>query len=86
MSTAPAREGFSRPTGGRPAFKPTEPERRMVRLAVGFGMPHSRICQAVLNPSTGKSIDEKTLRKAFAEEIRMGAFEMDMVASSAMAQ
>jgi hypothetical protein len=37
-------------------------------------------------PSTGKPIDEKTLRKAFADEIRTGAFEMDMVASSAMAQ
>jgi hypothetical protein len=58
----------------------------MVRLAVGFGMPQERICQAILNPSTGKPIDEKTLRKAFAEEIRMGAFEMDMLASSSMAQ
>jgi hypothetical protein len=58
----------------------------MVRLAVGFGIPHSRICQAILNPNTDKPIDEKTLRKAFAEEIRMGAFEMDMLASSSMAQ
>jgi hypothetical protein len=47
--------------------------RRMVRLAVGFGMPRGLICQAILNPSTGKPIDEKTLRKAFGEEIRMGA-------------
>jgi hypothetical protein len=86
MSTPPARRGFSRPTGGRPVFEPSEVERRMVRLAVGFGMPQERICQAILNPSTGKPIDEKTLRKAFAEEIRMGAFEMDMLASSSMAQ
>jgi hypothetical protein len=27
----------------------------MVRLAVGFWIPHSRICQAILNPSTGKT-------------------------------
>ena len=86
MSTAQAPKGFSRPTGGRPAFEPSEVERRMVRLAVGFGIPHSRICHAILNPSTGKPIDEKTLRKAFAEEIRMAAFEMDMLASSSMAQ
>jgi hypothetical protein len=86
MNKAAARKGFSRPKGGRPAFEPNESERRMVRLAVGFGIPHIRICQAILNPRTGKPIDEKTLRKAFAEEIRMGAFEMDMIASSAMAQ
>ncbi len=51
---------------GRPPFKPTPTQRRLVRLAAGAGLPHVQIAAAL-------AISQPTLRKAFAGELGTGA-------------
>ncbi len=50
---------------GRPPFKPTATQRRLVRLAAGAGLPHVQIAAAL-------AISQPTLRKAFAGELGTG--------------
>ena len=50
---------------GRPPFKPTQTQRRLVRLAAGAGLPHVEI-------AAGLAISQPTLRKAFANELGAG--------------
>ena len=61
---------------GRPAFVPTDEQRRNVEAMVGFGIPEAEICNLIRNPANGKSIDEKTLRKHFTDEIAQGAVKV----------
>jgi hypothetical protein len=42
---------------------------------VGLGVPQAMICQLVVNPQTGKPLDEGTLKKHFPREIAVGAAE-----------
>lgn len=58
---------------GRPAFEPTDDQRRQVKAMTGYGIPQDQICVLIVNPHTEKAIDGKTLRKHFAEEIASGA-------------
>jgi hypothetical protein len=57
---------------GRPAFVPTEMQRRFVRLAMENGATIAFVAQAVNNYSFGRSITETTLRRHFAKEIELG--------------
>jgi hypothetical protein len=57
---------------GRPAFAPTEAQRRKVKLMVGSGIREAEICNILINPQTNKPISEPTLRKAFRAEINNG--------------
>lgn len=50
--------------GGRPAFVPTDDERKMVSQMVAVGIPQDEIAMCVRD-----GIDVKTLRKAFGHEI-----------------
>ena len=43
-----------------------------VRVMVACGVPQPAICQAVINDTTGKPVDAKTLRKVFREELNDG--------------
>jgi hypothetical protein len=49
---------------GRPAFQPSEEQRRIVEAMVGFGIPEAEI-RGLIRNANGKPIDEKTLRKHF---------------------
>jgi len=60
-------------TGGRPPFRPTDEQRRNVETLAGLGLRHQDIRLLVINPSTGKPIEEKTLRRRFAQELASGA-------------
>lgn len=51
--------------GGRPAFQPTDAQRRQVESMAGFGIPHDDIAKVL-------QIDAKTLRKHFPDELEMG--------------
>ena len=50
---------------GRPAFTPTDEQRRMVEAMTGYGIPQDDIARVV-------GIDDETLRKHFREELDTG--------------
>jgi hypothetical protein len=62
---------------GQPPFKATPEQRRHVELLSGFGLTQAQIAQLVLNPYSGKPIDDKTLRAHFAEELAAGPAKLN---------
>ena len=65
-----ARAGAGRPMSKK--FVPTADQRGNVEAMTGFGISQEEICRIIINPETGKPIDEETLRKHFADEIETG--------------
>lgn len=57
---------------GRPPFKPTREQREHVETLAGLGLRQPDIALMVKNPTTGKPVDEKTLRAHFAKELAEG--------------
>jgi hypothetical protein len=57
---------------GRPTFVPTAEQRQNVEEMTGFGIAIEDIARLIKNPENGKPIDEKTLRRHFADEIATG--------------
>ena len=68
---------------GRPAFQPSEEQRRNVEAMVGFGIPEAEIC-GLIQKANGKPIDGKTLRKHFREEITTGAAKIKLTVGQFM--
>ena len=58
---------------GRKPFTPTDKQRGMVEALVGLGLSQEEVSLLIINPTTDKHVDAKTLRKAFAYELRVGA-------------
>jgi hypothetical protein len=50
---------------GRPAYKPTDDDRKTVSLMCAVGIPHEGIAACI-----GDGIDDKTMRRHFAEELK----------------
>src|SRR5580698_2344437 len=48
---------------GRKSFVATPEQRNNVKILVGLGVPQAMICQLVVNPQTGKPLDEGPLEK-----------------------
>src|ERR1700726_1519240 len=61
---------------GRKSFVATPEQRNNVKILVGLGVPQAMICQLVVNPQTGKPLDEGTLKKHFPREIAVGVAEL----------
>ena len=59
--------GGARPGAGRPAFEPTDHERKQVEAMSGYGLPIEQIAILVRG-----GIDTDTLRKHFATELVAG--------------
>ena len=59
--------GGARPGAGRPAFEPTDAERKQVEAMSGYGLPIEQIAILVRG-----GIDGDTLRKHFANELIAG--------------
>ena len=59
--------GGARPGAGRPAFEPTDAERKQVEALSGYGLPIEQIAVMVR-----EGIDTDTLRKHFATELLSG--------------
>lgn len=57
---------------GRKPFEPTDADRKLVKAMASYGVPHDAIAAHVNNPSTGKPIDAKSLRKHFRAELDVG--------------
>jgi hypothetical protein len=53
-------------------FHPNDEQRSIVQLGAAYRIPEDEIVLAVLNPATKKPISPVTLRKHFAEELKMG--------------
>lgn len=56
--------------GGRPKYQPTDKDRNIVRMMVGFGIPQEKICLAL-------GISWPTLRRNFKTEIKTGAAQVE---------
>lgn len=56
-------------TPGRKPFKPTPADIKLVSTLAAFGIPEDEIAGQITNPSTGKAIAPKTLRKWFKHEL-----------------
>lgn len=67
---------------GRKPFTPTKEQRSMVQAMTGYGVPQEDICLVILNPTTGKPIDSKTLRRCFRTELDTGT----VIANSKVAE
>lgn len=50
---------------GRPAYVPTDKDRRVVKMMAGWAIPEAKIAKVL-------TIDPKTLRKHFAIELDVG--------------
>ena len=56
---------------GRPAFSPTEENRKVVLLGAGVGIPHREIARMV-------GCSSRTLDKYFRDELRLGATQANL--------
>ena len=61
---------------GRKTFVPTSEQGNSVKVLAGLRIPQEQICQLVINPQTGKPLDEKSLRRHFKREIAAGEIEL----------
>ena len=59
--------GGARPGAGRPAFEPTDAERKQVEAMSGYGLPLEQIAILIRD-----GIDADTLRKHFSTELQSG--------------
>lgn len=64
---------------GRPAFAPTEDQRRQVKAMAAYGVPQGDI-------ATVLDIDVKTLRKHFWTELQTGAIEANAKVAQSLFQ
>ena len=57
---------------GRPAFQPTDEQRKNVEVMVGLGIPEGKICLLVRD-RRDTPISRNSLRKHFKKELETGA-------------
>jgi hypothetical protein len=69
---------------GRPAFSPTNEQRLKVEIMVACGMAQTMICEQIVNTTTGKPIDLKTLRKVFRDELDRGSQTANSLVAQAL--
>jgi len=55
---------------GRPAFEPSEKDRRIAEAMAGWAIPQERIAKVI-------GVDAKTLRKHFASELEIGSARLE---------
>jgi hypothetical protein len=65
-------------------FEPTKEQRANVEAMMAYGIPQEDIARLIKNSETGESIDRKTLRKYFAEEIDTGLTKANARVASSM--
>src|SRR5262245_50884179 len=75
-----------RKTRGRPPFRPTDHQRRIVAVLSAMGLSHDSIRMVIVNEKTGRAIERPTLLKAFAEEIEIGRAHTDYAVATAIVE
>jgi hypothetical protein len=63
-------------TRGRPAFQPTDEQRKNVEVMVGLGITEEKICLLVRD-RRDKPISRNSLRKHFKKELETGATKLN---------
>lgn len=58
------------PSRGRPAYQPSEKDRRIAEALSGWGIPQARIAQVI-------GVTPKTLRKHFGPELEVGSAKLE---------
>src|SRR6516165_3423021 len=76
--------GGARPGAGQPPFTPTKEQRRMVSVLAGMRRPHKEIATLVINPRTGKPIDDVTLRLRFPEELCQAKAKVSLILGTSL--
>src|SRR6516225_5325118 len=61
---------------GRPAFQPTDEQRKNVEVMVGLGITEEKICLLVRD-RRDKPISRNSLRKHFKKELEIGATKLN---------
>lgn len=56
----------------RKPFRPTPEHRKLVEQLSAYGIPQADICAMLINPESGRKIDEQTLAKNFRHELDTG--------------
>ena len=67
---------------GRHEFEPTERQRMEVEILAACGFAQKHIATRIKNPHTGDSIDIKTLKRYFAEELEQGLSSANAVVAN----
>ena len=70
-------------TGGKPAFVPTEDQRKNVKILIGLGIPREEIV-AMVRDKNDKPISIPTLEKHFKKEIQQGAVKLNSMVGNFM--
>jgi hypothetical protein len=83
LKPRPGRGGV-RPGAGQPPFEPTKEQRRLVSVLAGMGRPHKEIATLVVNPRTGKPIDDVTLRLRFPEELCQAKAKVSLILGTSL--
>jgi hypothetical protein len=55
---------------GRPAYQPTDKDRRIAEALAGWAIPQERIARVI-------GVDPKTLRKHFGDELNIGSAKLE---------
>lgn len=63
---------------GMPEFEPTVADRLVVEQCAGYRMPQDEIAKLIINPRTGKHINESTLKEKFRDELDTGYAKLKM--------
>jgi hypothetical protein len=85
LKPRPGRGGV-RPGAGQPPFKPTKEQRRMVSILAGVGRPHKEIATLVVNPRTGRAIDDVTLRLRFPGELCQAKAKVSLIVGTSLGE
>jgi hypothetical protein len=56
----------------RKSFRPTPEHRQLVEQLSAYGIPQADICAMIINPESGRKIDEQTLANNFRHELDTG--------------
>jgi hypothetical protein len=70
---------------GDKAFVPTEAQKRMVIALAAVPRPVREIATLIINPRTGKAIDEELVPRAFADELKSAQAKYDLMCSKGIA-
>lgn len=69
---------------GRKPYVPTQDHRALVETLTGYGIPQEDIARLIINPTTGKPIDGKTLREHYRHELDVGTTKANAKVAGAL--
>ena len=71
------------PRGDKP-FVPTDAQRKMVIAMAAVPRPVREIATLIINPKTGRHIDEELVSRVFADKLKSAQAQYDLMCASSM--